>query len=407
MLKINKERSFVKGYKYPIYPTEEQKILLAKTFGCCRFVWNTALAEAKQEYEEYLIWKDKNPIGKVVKPIITGFYFANKLPLFKSRIGNEFLSEVSYDILQQTLINLGSTYSEFFKKRKGYPKFKKKQNAQTFRLTKNVFKFKDGQFYIAKSKDPIAIGFGRNGKNRNLPSDPSSCIIGVTSTGKYYVSFVCEYVPTKTNGAGKLGIDLGIKDFLVDSNGNKISNPKFLNQHERNLKRKQQKLSKCRKGSIRRNKARLKVAKIHETITNARNNFQHQLSRKLINENQVIGIEHLIIKNMVKNRKLSKAISQVGWSSFVNKLIYKAKESQHCNIVKIDTFYPSSHICNNTQIKLDRKLKLSEREWHCPHCGETHDRDINAAKNIRDEAMLQMISMNIPLGGYLVLADTK
>ena len=403
MLKTNKERSFVKGYKYPIYPSEEQKILLAKTFGCCRFVWNKALAEAKQEYEEYLIWKDKNPIGKVIKPCITGFYFANKLPIFKAQLGNEFLSEVSYDVLQQTLINLGSTYSDFFKKRKGYPKFKKKQNAQSFRLTKNVFKFKDGQFYIAKSKEPIAVGFGRNGKNRALPSDPSSCTVGVTSTGKYYVSFVCEYIPNKTNGQGKLGIDLGIKDFIVDSNGNKVCNPKYFKQYEQNLKRKQQKLSKCQKGSNRRNKARLKVSQIHEQISNCRNNFQHQLSRKLINENQVIGIEHLLVKNMVKNRKLSKAISQASWSSFIDKLVYKARESQHCNIVKIDTFYPSSHICNEMQLKLDFKLKLSQREFNCPYCNQVHDRDINAAKNIRDEALYQLATLNVTIGGLLIL----
>lgn len=399
---------FIKGFKYPIYPNKEQKTLLEKTFGCCRFVWNKALAEAKESHSEHLIYnKKKKIIGIKIKSNITGFQFAQQLPSVKAKPDLVWLCEVSNVPLQQTLINLGSAYADFFKKKKGYPNFKKKHSHQSFSLTKNGFRFINNQFYIAKSKDPIAVGFGRNGKNRYLPSEPSSCAISKTPTGKYYVSFVCEYIPTKTNGTGNLGIDLGIKDFLVDSNGNKISNPKFLNQHERNLKRKQQKLSKCQKGSIRRNKARLKVAKIHETITNARNNFQHQLSRKLINENQVIGIENLIVKNMVKNRKLSKAISQVGWSSFVNKLIYKSRESQHCNIVKIDTFYPSSHICNNTQIKLDRKLKLSERDWICPYCGETHDRDINAARNIRDEAILQMVSMNIPLGGYLVLAETK
>lgn len=407
MIKTNKEHSFLKGLKYPIYPTEPQKELLEKTFGCCRYVWNKALGEAKQKYEEYLTVKDLHPIGFIKKPIITGFYFANKLPGFKALPDHEFLSEVSYDVLQQTLINLGSAYSEFFKKRKGYPNFKKKAAAQSFRLTKNVFKYNNGNLFITKSKEPLAVGWGRNGKERHLPSYPSSCTISRTPSGKYYISFVCEYTPEKTTGTGEIGIDLGLKDFLVTSDGEKITNPKYFKQHEQNLRRKQQHLSRCQKESKRRHKARLKVAQIHERITNARINFHHQLSRKLINENQVIGIEHLLVKNMVKNRKLSKAISQAAWTSFTSKLIYKAYASQHCNIVKIDTFYPSTHMCNVTHEKLNFKLKLSDRIFECPLCRETHDRDINAARNIRDEALLQMAAMDISLGGYLILAQSR
>lgn len=403
MLKTNKDRPFIKGYKYPIFPTAEQKVLLEKTFGCCRYVWNKALAEAKQEYEEYLAIKDKNPIGVINKPAITGFYFANKLPLFKSQPECSFLSEVSYDVLQQTLINLGSAYSEFFKKRKGYPNFKKKLNHQSFRLTKNVFKIKEGKVFIAKSKEELVVGYGRNGKDRALPSDPSSCVISKTTTGNYYISFICEYVPVKTTGTGTIGIDLGLKDFIVSSTGEKVSNPKYFKLHESNLKRKQQQLAKTKKGSKRRNKARLKVSKIHEQITNSRNNFQHQLSRRLINENQVIGIENLLVKNLVRNRRLSKAISQAAWTAFTSKLIYKAHESQHCNIIKIDSFYPSTHTCNDTKEKLSFKLKLSDREFLCPCCGKIHDRDINAACNIRDEALLQSSFLKIPQGGYLVL----
>jgi putative transposase len=201
---------------------------------------------------------------------------------------------------------------------------------------------------------------------------------------------------------------MGIKDFFTQSDGVKVANPKHLYTHQKRLKRAQQALSKKKKGSCNRNKARLKVAKLHERITNLRTNFHHQLSRQLINDNQVIGIETLKVANMVKNRKLAKAISDVSWSSFFNKLIYKSQESQHCTVVRMDTYYPSSHICSETKEKLDRKLKLSERSWTCPYCGKTHDRDINAAVNIRDQAVKVIRDITRTTGkqpyGQLILA---
>lgn len=392
-------RKFIKGYKFPIYPNESQVELLEKTFGCCRYVWNTALAESKAEYEYYLSVKDHNPIGTVNKSNMTGFSFVNRLIKYKANPESQWLYEVSSDIMQQTMLHLGTAFSTFFKNRKGYPNFKKKFYSDSITLTKNVFRFKDNQFYMAKSKDPVAIGF-----SRDLPSDPSSCVISRTPTGKYFISFICIYTPTKTSGMGKIGIDLGLKDFLVTSDNLRIANPKHLTKQAKNLKRKQQKLSRSKKGSKNRTKARLVVAKIHESVANQRNTFQHQLSRKLINENQVIGIEKLLVKNMVKNHKLSKAISAVGWSSFVNKLIYKAIESQHCNIVQMDTWYPSTHICSACETKLDYKLKLSDRVWKCPTCHTIHDRDINASTNIRNEAMYQLHQFGIDTDGKLVLA---
>lgn len=400
-------KPFVKGFKYPIYPTAEQKVLLEKTFGCCRYVWNKALAEAKQEYEEYLILKTNNSDGDLKAPLITGYSLTAKLPGYKLDKDSLWLSEVNAVSLQQTMLHLGSAYSNTFKTRTGYPKFKKKNNKQSFSLTKNAFRLKEGKLFIAKSKEELIVGYGRNGKDRILPSEPTSCTIVKTSAGMYYISFVCEYIPVKTNGISTIGIDLGLKDFIVSSNGEKVKNPKHLKLFERNLKRKQQQLSSKKKGSKNRNKARIVVARIHERITNLRTNFQHQLSRKLINENQVIGIENLLVKNLVRNRRLSKAISQAAWSSFVNKLLYKAAESQHCNIVKIDTFFPSSHLCNTTKLKLGRRLGLSERSWQCPHCGEVHDRDLNAAANIRDEAIRIIHDYKVPLVGALVLGKTN
>lgn len=394
-------KPFVKGYKFEIYPSKEQIELLEKTFGCCRFVWNKALAEAKQECEFYLAHKDLNSIIPVLKPDVTGFGFVNKLTWYKTNPEHQWLNEVSSVSLQQTMLHLGAAYSEFFKKRKGYPKFKKKSNRQSFTLMNKSFRFKEGKFYIAKSKEPIKVNF-----SRELPSIPSSCVISKTPSGKYYVSFTCQYFPNKTNGQGKIGIDLGLKDFLVDSDGNRVANPKYLEKKQIKLARYQRAFSRKQKGSNNRNKARLKVAKLHEDITNSRNDFLHKLSRKLINENQVIGVEKLKVKNMVKNRRLAKAISSASWSKFCEMLNYKSRESQNCSIVYMDTYFPSTHICNNTGLKLDYKLKLTDRTWKCPHCNETHDRDLNAARNIRNEALTTIELHKVPdRSGVVLIAN--
>ena len=402
LLEKSKDVKFVKGYKFPIYPNKDQIELLEKSFGSARYVYNKALAEAKDEYEYYKLMNKISPNIILVKPSLTGFSFVNRLIKYKSNPDTQWLYDTSSDVLQQSMLHLGDAFSRFLKDRKGYPNFKKKTNKQSITLTKNVFRFKDGKFFIAKSKDPLAIGF-----SRDLPSKPSSCVITKTCTGKYYISFICEYTPTKLTSINKIGIDLGLKNFIVTSDGLRIPNPKHLKQQSKNLKRKQQSLSRKKKGSINRNKARIKVAKIHESITNIRNDFQHKLSRKLINENQVIGLESLKVRNMIKNRKLSKAISDVSWYSFVGKLIYKARESQNTNIVQFDSFYPSTHICNDTNKRLDYKLKLSDREWLCPFCNQVHDRDLNASRNIRDEAIFTIEINKITDRGIHILGNTR
>lgn len=379
---MNTDKKFVKGFKYRIYPNDEQIDLFSNTFGCVRFVWNSVLADTIREYEFYLKHKNYSTVTLVIKPSITGFNLVNKLIPLKTSPEYEWLNNVSSVALQQKLFDLNDAFSNFFKTKKGYPKFKKKGNAESFRLMSNSYRFKDNQFYIAKSKDPIKVKW-----SRDLPSTPTSVTISKTPTNKYYISFVCEYIPTKTNGTGKIGIDLGLKDFLVDSNDNRIENPKYFRKSQQKLKKLQRKLSKKQKSSKNRNKLRIKVAKLHEHIANQRNDFIHKVSRKLINENQVIGLESLKINNMIRNRNLSKSISDVGWGIFTNQLIYKAHESQHCKLVFMDCWYPGSHICNCCNTKLDRKLKLSERYWTCPTCNTKHDRDFNASKNHRDVAI--------------------
>jgi putative transposase len=393
--------SFQKGFKFRIYPTVEQKILFDKTFGCCRYVWNKALAEAQLEYSRYQTAKEQGVAYP--KQSIKGYDFVNRLMSYKAHPDSLWLNEVSSVALQQTMLHLGSAFATFFRQHKGYPQLKKKHQRQSFSLMTTSFRFTAGELLVAKSKEPLAVGF-----SRPLPSEPSSAVISKTPAGKYFISFICAYTPVKTNGQGKIGIDLGLKDFLVTSDGAKIANPKHYRRYQRQLKRRQQSLSRKKKGSQNRHKARRAVAQQHERITNCRTDFLHQLSRRLINENQVIGIETLRVKNMIRNTKLAKSIADVAWSSFTTMLHYKALESQHCSLVTMDSFYPSSHICNVDQIRLNRKLTLSERSWICPHCGTKHDRDINAARNIRDEAITALALQRIPDGeGTILMASNR
>jgi putative transposase len=400
-MQATSQPSFQKGFKFRIYPTAEQKILFDKTFGCCRYVWNKALAESQLEYSRYQTSQEQGTAYP--KPKVSSYDFVNRLPNYKAHPDSLWLSEVSNVALQQSLLHLGSAFSAFFKQRKGYPQLKKKYQCQSFSLMKISFRFKAGQLYVAKSTEPVAVSF-----SRPLPSEPSSAVISKTPTGKYFISFICAYTPKKANGRGKTGIDLGIKDFLVTSDGVKIANPKHYHRYQRQLKRRQQSLSRKQKGSKNRHKARLIVAQQHERITHCRTDFLHQLSRRLINENQVIGLERLVVKNMIRNHKLAKSIADVAWASFTNMLNYKALESQHCSLVYMDAFYPSSHICNVDQLRLVRKLALSERSWVCPNCGTTHDRDTNAARNIRDEAIAALALARIPDGaGVISLANNR
>lgn len=394
------QKPLKKGFKFPIYPSVEQKQLLECTFGCCRYVYNRGLAEAKAEYQTYLELTNTSLLNPPSKPDVSGYGFVNRLTRYKEDPASYWLNEVSAVALQQTMLHLGHAFTTFFKNKKGYPKFKKKQKDQSFSLMKTGFSIKDGQFKVAKCKDSVKVIF-----SRQLPSEPSSCTISRTSTGKYYVSFICEYLPKPTSGIGKIGIDLGIKDFAVLSNGTRIANPKNYLKAQQILKRRQQALSRCKLGSNRRNKARIAVAKIHAHVSNTRHDFQHKLSRQLVNKNQVIGVEKLMVNNMVQNHHLAKRINDASWASFTQKLQYKVIESQHATLIYMDPFFPSSHLCSKTGIKLDRKLTLDEREWWCCHCGYIHDRDVNAASNILNKSLETIAKYDVrETAGKIVLA---
>lgn len=396
-------KSFKKGYKFRIYPTPDQKLLLAKTFGCCRYLWNTVLAETQKEHQAYLFAKEQNTTDNLTPPNVSGNTLCLRVPKHRANPDSLWLNEVSAVALQQTMLTLGSAYDNYFrslktvrKNKHGKPKFKKKIDHQSFRLMKTAFRLKDNQLYIAKLDTPINVLW-----SRPLPSEPSSLTISKTPTNEYYVSFVCEYTPPKTTGTEHIGIDVGLTTYATLSDGTTLDNPKWFKHHLQALRRAQQNLSRRKKGSRNYHKANQKVARLHQRVTNSRHDWQHKATRTIVNKSHVIGVEALRVANMIQNRKLSRAIADAAWSSFFNKLKYKVEESQHATLVYVSAYFPSSHLCSVTGQKLDRKLKFSERSWDCPFCGHTHDRDLNAAVNIKNKALELYHSLAKDLSGQV------
>ena len=396
-------KPFVKGFKFPIYPTPEQIELLDKTFGCCRKVYNVLLAQTSKEYDVHL--QNKKLSIPSNAPNVSGYGLVNRLPLLKRDPELHYLKEVSSVALQQSILHLGAAYQRFFdiikknkgtpkpkKKKKprkdgrpdGYPRFKSKHdNRQSFTLMANAFSLDENHhLIIAKCDTAIKVVY-----SQELPSAPTSCTITRNASGKYHVSFTCQYIPKKTSGTGTIGIDLGLTTLATLSTGEKVGNPRHFKRIEQRLRRLQKSLARKKKGSANYEKARIAQAKLYAYSANCRSDHLHKLSRRLVNENQVIGMEDLVIPNMVKNPKLAKSISDAAWGSLGTKLRYKCEESQHAILVKVDTYFPSSHLCHNTGLKLDRKLSLKERRWDCPYCGELHDRDLTAAINVHKEAL--------------------
>jgi putative transposase len=354
-----------RAYKYRIFPTDEQKHILARTFGSCRFVYNWALRQKTDTfYKEHkrLYYKDLSTL----------------LTDLKKQEQYAWLSEVSSVPLQQSLRHLDKAFLNFFEGRSEYPTFKKKRHQQSATYTNNAFLWRDGQITLAKMNEPLAIRW-----SRALPKDakPSSVTITKDCAHRYFLSILVEEeIEHLPHSEQQVGADLGLKSFVALSTGEIVGNPKFFSRDEKKLARAQRRHAKKKKGSKKREKARLKVARIHARIADRRRDFLHKLSTRLIRENQTICVETLAVKNMVKNRHLSKAISDVGWSEFVSQLEYKA-EWYGRTLVKIDRWYPSSKRCFACGHLLD-SLTLDVRVWTCPECGASHDRDINAANNI-------------------------
>ena len=364
----------VKHYaiKVRIYPTNEQKIILAQHFGCSRWWWNYALSHCIDTYKA---------TGKGV----TQSSLNAMLPKLKKAEETKWLKDCYSQVFQATTLNLVTAYKNFFNGRARFPRFKAKKNKQSIQFPQNV-KIDDGNL-----KFPGKVGIVRTKLHREILGKIKTVTISMTPSGKYFASILTELEGgnPKPNHEGKVaGVDLGIKDFAIVNDGNKTSkfaNPRHVRKHEFNLSRKQKKLSRKQKGSNARNKARKIVARVHERISNIRQDYLHKLSRKLVDNNQVIVVENLNTKGMVRNHNLAKAISDAGWGTFVNFLSYKL-EKEGKVLIEIDRWFPSSKTCSSCLYQVS-EMPLDVRMWECPNCGAKHDRDENAAKNIRAEGI--------------------
>jgi putative transposase len=353
-----------RAYKYRFYPTPEQERILAQTFGCVRFVYNSILR-----------WRTDAFYQQQLK---VGYVEANaQLSRMKKDPELAFLSEVSSVPLQQCLRHQQTAFKNFFEGRAQYPKFKSKRHRQSAEFTRSAFKYRDGKMYLAKSKTPLDIRW-----SRELPGEPSTVTVSKDSAGRYFVSCLCEFEPSKLPVTPSMtGIDLGLRDLFITDKGERVGNPRHTAKYAARLAKAQRRLSKKKLGSSNRAKAWQRVAKLHAKISDCRQDNLHKLSRRLINENQVICVESLKVKNMIRNPSLSKAIADAGWGEFVRQLAYKADWAGR-SLVAIDQWFPSSKRCSGCGHTLS-SLPLSIRQWDCPECGMSHDRDTNAATNIK------------------------
>jgi putative transposase len=363
-----------------LYPSVEQQIQLAQAFGCARWWWNYALNKSIETYQE---------TGKGLSRAALNAF----LPELKKAEDTVWLSDCYSQVLQATTLNLTTAYKNFFAKRAGFPKFKSRHGKQSIQYPQNV-KIVDGNVKL-----PGNIGIVKAKIHRAIDGTVKTVTVSKTPSGKYLASILTVSVaggqrPTVEGenpiiSEGKIyGIDLGLKHFAVVTDGNHISkydNPKHLAKHEKNLKRKQKKLARKAKGSISRNRYRKVVAKVYERVSNSRQDFLHKLSYKLVSDSQAVIVENLHVKGMVRNHNLAKSISDVGWGTFTNFLAYKL-ERRGGKLVEIDRWFPSSKLCSNCFYQIG-EMPLDVREWTCPHCKTHHDRDGNAAQNIRAEGI--------------------
>ena len=362
----------LRAYKYRIYPTEEQKVLLAKTFGCCRFVYNWALNLKIEAYRQ-----EKKSIGNIE--------LTNRMKS-KLKAEHEWLGEVNSQALQSSLRNLDTAYKNFFRDTHavGFPKFKSRKNHQSFQCPQHCrVDFEKGTITIPKAKDIPAV------LHRKFKGTVKTVTVSMTPSGKYFASVLVdtaiqELPASAMQGDTALGIDLGIKSLAVCSDGRTFDNPKNLQHSLDRLALLQKRLSRKQKGSANRNKARIRVARLQEHIANCRKDNLHKITHALTHDSQVrtLCMEDLNVKGMQRNHHLAQAVGDVSFGMFLTMLEYKCRW-YGVNLIKIDRFAPSSKTCGQCGY-VYKGLKLSERSWICPECGTHHDRDFNAACNIKE-----------------------
>lgn len=363
-----------KAYKYRLYPNNEQQLYFTKSFGSVRFIYNQMLTNRIELYEKYK--GDKEELKKHKPRTYTSF-----------KREFEWLKEIDNLALANAQIDLKSAYQNFFRNGFGFPSFKSKKDKKNSYRTNN----QGGNIRIEGNSIKLPkIGFVKFKHHRHFEGLIKSCTISQTSTGKYYISIVIKHDSSQWSPAkNKIGIDLGLSDFAITTNDDGISekyeNPRYLRKSEKKLIKAQKVLSRKEVGSNNWNKARLSLAKTHERIANQRKDFLNKLSHKITSENQVIVIETLKPSNMMKNRKLSKSISDVSWFEFARQLTYKS-EWLGRTLIKADQWFASTQICSECGVNGGKK-PLHIREWECLECETIHDRDINASKNLLKLAM--------------------
>ena len=381
----------LKAFKYRLYPTNEQKILLEKHFGCVRFIYNLALETKINAYSSNRIFVSRYDLQE---------------QLVDLKNDASWLKEVNSQSLQSSLLHLDNAYTHFFKFKKGFPKFKSKHHKNSFSVPQGI-KIFDRKIFIPKFLEGIKIVI-----DRKHEGTIRSGTVSKTPSQKYFISILCEtgvpepdkklILPETT-----IGIDLGLKSFLTLSNGEKVDIPNFDKKSDK-LKILQRKLSKRIKGSNRFNVIKLKISKVHESICNIRKDFQHKLSTEITNRFDTIVIENLNVKGMMRNHKLANSIQKVSWSEFTSMLEYKSKWKGK-NLKIVNRFFPSSKLCSICGYKKD-DLTLKDREWICPCCNTHHDRDLNAAINIKNHWLAEYQCQNvetIPVDGRLNLLRPK